>query len=91
MKIKLFENFNQISLDITYELYNLNKFDEEEEINTDNYLEYNPYDLEDMVKLYLILKEKYSNIFIKKVTREIIDYKTIEKIKLKLDSKKYNL
>ena len=93
MKIKTFENF-EVDLDVTYELANYNKYgeeifldkDDEEEINNTN-----PYDLVEVVKLYMKYKKKYSDLKIKKVISDFVDEKTIKDILVKLDSDKYNL
>lgn len=93
MKIKTFENF-EVDLDVTYELADYNDYGEEIRLNTSDEEEYyniNPYDLEEMVKLYMKYKKKYPNLKIKKVISDFVDEKTIQDILVKLDSDKYNL
>jgi len=92
MKIKLFENFDQVDLDIFYELWTFDKNGDEEEFHTlTEDSEYNMYDLTDMVKLFMKYEKYDTNLFIKKITKEIIDNETIEKIKLSIEAKKYNI
>jgi hypothetical protein len=92
MKIKLFENFDQADLDIIYELWTLdNNGDEEEFHTTVEDISYNPYDLTDMVKLFMKYEKIDRNLFIKKITTEVIDNETIKKVKLSIEEKKYNI
>ena len=91
MKIKLFENF-EIDLDVYYELWTLdNNGDEEEFPTVEEDGNYNIYDLTEMVELFMKYEKRDRNLFIKKITKEIIDDKTIERIKLSIESKKYNI
>lgn len=91
--IKLFENFDEIDLDVYYELWTLDRNGEEEEFisgdgDDDNY---NPYDLNEMVIL-LMNHEKYNkDLFIKKITKENIDKEIIDRIKMQLKVNKYNI
>lgn len=88
MKIKLFENFDQIDLDVTYEMYKIDKNGDEVDLEIGGYV--NPFDLKEVYDLYLKHKNKNKNntLFIKKVTKETLDEKEIE---ILLQSKKYNI
>jgi hypothetical protein len=92
MKIKLFENFDEIDLDITYELWITDSNGDEYEFNPSNsdFNNVNPFDFKDVANYYMKYKRKYKkqNFFIKKVTKETLDEKTIE---LLLNTTKYNL
>jgi len=93
MKIKLFENFDEIDLDIYYELWTVDNNDDEEEFNSGDPKDgnYNMYDLTEMVKLFMKYEKRDRNLFIKKITKEIIDEETIERVKLEIETKKYNV
>lgn len=95
MKIKLFERFDIskffISTEPYYEIYGIDQRDDEYLVEIDEYYDYNPYDLEDIVKLLEDFRKRGGLFFIKKITPEIVDEKTIEQIILKLNSKKYNI
>jgi hypothetical protein len=95
MKIELFEKFNLSSFNILtepyYEIYGIDRRDDEYLVNIDEYYEYNPYDLEDVVKLLDDLRKKGGVFFIKKITPEVVDEKVIEQIILGLKSKTYNI
>lgn len=90
--IKKFENF-EVDLDVTYELTNYNKYGEEIQLNIDQeeLNNTNPFDLQEVVKLYAKYKKKYPNLMIRKVISDFVDEKTIQDILLKIDTKKYNL
>ena len=96
MKIKLFENFDEINLDITYELWITDSTGDEYEYDPGEYSgegdfnNVNPFDFKEVAKYYMKCKRKYKmqNLFIKKVTKETLDEKTIE---LLLNTTKYNL
>lgn len=92
MKIKTFEKF-EVDLDVTYELANYNKFGEEIQLNIDDeeLNNTNPFDLVEVVKLYMKYKKKYPNLEIKKVVSDFVDEKTIKDILVEIDSDKYNL
>lgn len=93
MKIKLFENFDEINLDIQYVLRTVDVASGEEHdvpLTNDDF-DYNPYSLEDMVKLYLVYKKQYDQLHLVKITEEIVDEDTINKVKVNLTAKKYNL
>lgn len=91
MKIQLFENF-EVDLDVQYVLRTVDMAGDEMDIPLENEdFNYNPYDLEEMVKLYIKKKKEYDQINIFKITEEVIDEETINKIKLNLTAKKYNL
>ena len=68
MKIKLFENFDKIDLDITYELWTLDKNGDEvsTQLNADG--EYNPNDLTEIVEL---LETKGMRIQFNQVTNRL--------------------
>jgi len=89
MQIKKFnESFGDLPY---YEVKKVNNFGEEiifDEI--EDHANYDPFDLDEAVKLYMQY-EGHGNFIIKKITEKVIDKKIIEKIKLKLDSEKYNL
>ena len=94
MKIKLFENFEETSLEIVYEIYEVDKNGDYSPIDfTDdnNDDDFNPYSLVETVKLFQKYEKKYSNLFIKKITSEILDEKIIEDVKREITAKKYNL
>ena len=86
----------KIDLSVTYELRDRSGYDgfawEDEEIpQEESDGNYNPFDIVEMTKLLLIKREKYPNAYLVKVQYKKIPDETIEKIKIELDSKKYNL
>jgi len=98
MKIKLFENFDEIDLDVTYEIWETDRNGDEDEFNVDNnnfkgdndFDNINPFDFKEVANYYMKCKKMFKNrqLFIKKVTKERLDEKTIE---LFLTKTKYNL
>ena len=91
MKIKLFENFDKIDLDITYELWTLDKNGDEvsTQLNADG--EYNPYDLTEIVELFEKHETYDLNLSIRKITKEYITPEIIERVKMEIETKKYNV
>ena len=98
MKIQLFENFDEIDLDVSYEIWETDRNGDETEFNPDNdnfkggndFDDINPFDFKEVANYYMKCKKMYKNrkLFIKKVTKETLDEKTIE---LLLTSNKYNI
>lgn len=93
MEIKKIENYNNepIGQDSYYEIWLFNKAGDEVQLDMERYFEYNPFDLNDIVELYLKLKGYEHVYFIKKISEEIVDLTVIPEIAIKLDTKKYNL
>jgi len=91
MKIKLFENFDKIDLDITYELWTLDKNGDEvsTQLNADG--EYNPNDLTEIVELFEKHETYDLNLSIRKITKEYITPEIIERVKMEIETKKYNV
>lgn len=90
----MFENFEDIDLNVRYELRKMDRHgDMEEEIDYENGDDdnTNPYSLEEVVKLYMKYKKKNPSLFIKKITEEIISNDEIEQVKINMSGKKYNL
>ena len=85
MKIKLFESF-EMDLDISYELYIIDKNGDEEEFGLEE--DASPNDLSAIFEYYKEQKKYFKTLFIKKVTKEILDDKNVEAL---LNSKKYNI
>ena len=92
MKIKLFENF-EVDLDTHYEIKQIDKNGDLENFESgyDDFDDINPYDLEDVVKYFYKYEDKVHSLLIYKVTETVVDTDEIEKIKLKLAAKKYNI
>lgn len=90
MKIKLFENFEEIDLEISYELYDVDKNGDESPISFIDGDEYNfnPFSLVDTIKLFQKYEKKYPRLRIKKITSQIL---TIEDAKREITGNKYNL
>ena len=60
MNIKRFESYNDVRLDTQYELRLLDKFGEELEYDyDDDDKNFNPFSLEDTVKLYMKYEKKH--------------------------------
>jgi len=94
MRLKTFENYEEINLDVHYELRKMDRHgDMEEEIEYENGDDdnTNPYSLEDMVQLYIKYKKKNPSLFIKKITEEILSNDDIEKVIINMTGNKYNL
>jgi len=101
MYIKKFEKYNEIKLDTRYELRIVDKNahvddygDELEFSIVGDDLNFNPFSLEEIVKLYMKHeKDGYrpGELIIKQVTEKTVSRKTIDDIILKINSKKYNL
>ena len=93
MKIKLFENFDKIDLDIYYELWTVDRNGDEEEYSSGdpNDQNYNMFDLTDAVRLFMKYESYDLNLSIKKITKEYIDEETIERVKMEIETKKYNV
>jgi len=74
MKIKLFENFDAVDLDISYEIYEIDRNGDEEIFlsGLDDMEDINPFDLKDVIKYFMKYKDKHK-LIIKKVTRETLD------------------
>jgi len=91
MEIRKFEKFENIIdpviYDPEYKLMKIDKNGDSEEIEPDA----NPFDLDEIVNCYLCMKGYDNNMWIKKVTEEIVDLNAIPEIKIHLSSKKYNL
>ena len=91
MKIKKFEKYEHsiepIIYDPEYKLMKIDEIGDSEEIENDA----NPFDLDEIVQLYLYYKGYDNNIWIKKVTEEIVDLNMIPEIKIHLSSKKFNI
>ena len=91
MEIRKFEKFeNRIEPVIVDPVYNLMKIDnngDSEEIDVN----VNPFDLDEIVNCYLGMKGYDNNMWIKKVTEEIVDLNTIPEINIHLTAKKYNV
>ncbi|MCK9417085.1 hypothetical protein M0Q97_10555 [Candidatus Dojkabacteria bacterium] len=86
--IKKFENF-QIDLNISYELYRLdNVGDEEGFILSNDDLNSNVYDLNDMYKLLKKYQKADKTVFLKKITTENLYPNDLDII---MKSNKYNL
>ena len=94
MKIKLFEHFD-VDLDTHYEIRILDiNGDLSSNVELDD--ETNPFDLEEVVKFYVKYEKKFhrsigNKLCIYKVTETYVEDEEIEKIKLKLAAKKYNI
>lgn len=86
MIIKLFENFDEIDLDIMYEIYRIDKNGDEVEFGLEE--DINPFDLREVFEYKMEHRNQYFNLIIKKVTKETLDDETIE---LLLNTKKYNI
>ena len=84
MKIKLFENF-KVDLDVYYEI---KQVDQNGDLMDMKITGFKPYDLEEVVKLYLEYKEDFPNLRIYKITKDMVDQDTINRI---ATTKKYNL
>ena len=91
MEIRKFEKYeNKIEpfiQDSEYRLMQIHLNGDSEEVESD----VNPFDLDEIVQLYLDYKGYDNNMWIKKVTEEIVDLNMIPKIKIHLVSKKYNI
>jgi len=91
MKIRKFEKYEHIIepeiYDPEYKLMKIYKNGESEEIEHDS----NPFDLNEIIQLYLDNKGYDNNMWIKKVTEEIVDLNMIPEIKIHLSAKKYNI
>jgi len=91
MEIRKFEKYeNKIEpfiQDPEYRLMQIHSNGDSEEIESD----VNPFDLNEIVQLYLDYKGYDNNMWIKKVTEEIVDLNMIPEIKIHLSSKKYNI
>lgn len=91
MEIRKFEKFeNRIEPVIVDPVYNLMKIDnngDSEEIDVN----VNPFDLDEIVNCYLGMKGYKKNLWIKKVTEEIVDLTMIPEINIHLTAKKYNV
>lgn len=97
MKIKLFENFDEIDLEVSYEICETDRNGDEDIFNPENdnfkddaFDNINPFDFKDVANYYMKCKKMYKNrkLSFKKVTKETIDDNTIE---LFLTKTKYNL
>jgi hypothetical protein len=94
MKILKFNEINELPDLCRYKIIKIDKNGE----TYFNDVPYDPYDLEDAVKILMKFEKKY-NLIIKKFsfvfsewqTGEIVDKETIDKIKIWIDSEKYNL
>jgi hypothetical protein len=94
MKIILFENFEEEqSLDVHYEIKEILPNGDIEDFNSgyDDQFEMNPYDLVDVLEYMLKYKSKHQNLLINRVVSTKVSDEEIEKAKMKLDAKKYNL
>jgi hypothetical protein len=91
MKIKLFENFNEI--DVMYGVSDLDKNGDKIglDLSEDESDEYDPFSLVDSVVIFMKYEKTHPNLFIEKMTTEIVDKEIINEIKLKLLSNKYNI
>jgi hypothetical protein len=92
MILKKFENF-QIDEDIQYELFHLDKYNDEELLDTPNdkfgnTIKYNPYDLNDMYKLLKKYQKIDNTVFLKKTTTENLYPKDLD---ILMKGKKYNI
>ena len=91
MEIRKFEKFDHkidpVIYDPEYKLMKIDENGDSEEIETDA----NPFDLNEIIISYLDMKGYDNNMWIKKVTEEIVDLNMIPGIKIHLSSKKYNI
>jgi hypothetical protein len=76
--------------DSYYEIWRLDNNGDEERID-DGEVDFNPYDLDEVVKEYIKYKGYNKHWFIKNIIEEIVDLTTIPEINLILKSNKYNL
>ena len=92
MKIKLFENF-EVDLDTHYEIKQVDGNGDLEpfESGFDDFDDINPYDLKEVVEYFSKYENDVPSLLIYKVTETVVDTDEIEKIKLKLAAKKYNI
>ena len=92
MKILRF-NENSIELDTYYKIMRTDRNGDAEEFSDFyfDYDNYNPFDLKEMVNMLIIVEKEYKGLFIKKVSEKIVDNETINKIRLEIEAKKYNL
>jgi len=91
MKVKLFENF-EVDLEVYYVLmYNVNGDDIKIPLTINDDFNFNPYDLDEMVKLMIKYEKKYRSIFLNKVTTQKVSDDEIKDAKIRIDAKKYNL
>jgi len=93
MYIKKFENYNKIKLDTRYELKVIMGDEEYDFDYTGDDVNYNPFSLEETVKLYMLHEKEYNpnELVIKQISEKIVPKKTIDDIIIKISSKKYNL
>lgn len=100
MKIKKFESHKYIGeiQDPYYEIYYSTMIGDNCKINlTDDDFIYNPFDLNDIIELYIKYFDKYTNnksvseYYIKKISEELVDLESIPEIALRITSKKYNI
>ena len=91
MKIKKFEKYEHNIEPIIYDPeYKLMKIDENGDSNEID-INVNPFDLDEIVSCYLDMKGYDNNLWIKKITEEIVDLNMIPEIKIHLSSKKFNI
>ena len=91
MNIKRFESYNDVRLDTRYEIRLLDKFDEELEYDyDDDDKNFNPFSLEDTVKMYMKYEKKHKpgQLIIKQIVEKTVPKKTVDGIAQRL---KYNL
>jgi hypothetical protein len=93
MKILKFNEGTNFPIDLntTYEISMIDENGDVVDFDEHRSYDYNPFDLEDVVGILMIFEKKYKGLFINKITVEPINKEIIDKIKLKLYAKNYNL
>jgi len=93
MKIKTYENYNvEVILDTHYDIVEINRFGEEIPFEIDyDEDDYNPYSLEEAVEILIKYEKPGRELVIKKITENFVSKEEIDKIKIQLDSNKYNV
>jgi len=98
MKIEKFNKINEnFESETYYELWFCDKNGDDQEFYGEDYQNVDPFDLEGMVKYFMKLEEKlqvnfkHEDVFIKKIEANRLSDKVINKVKLEIEAKKYNL
>ena len=91
MKIVLFESFEENSLNVKYEIMEIRKNGDIEDFfsGDDNYFDFNPYDLVEVVEYMMKYEDEYKgSLFINKLTSERVSDEELEKAKISIEDRK---
>jgi hypothetical protein len=92
MKIDRFSQLNEeASIEEYYEIWYYDKHGDEQEYYGDEYMDINPYDIEDIINFFTQLEKIGERVYIKKIVAKRLSDRMLNKLKLEFEAKKYNI